>query len=60
MVDEFGKPTCNCPDSAMEYSKEKQTCLCPGGGHYTEELASKTISMSKGGNQMKQQNNPLH
>ena len=50
MVDEFGKPTCNCPDSAMEYSKEKQTCLCPGGGHYTEELASKIISMSKDGN----------
>ena len=40
MIDEYGRATCNCPDSVMEYSKANQKCSCPGGGHYTEDLAS--------------------
>ena len=36
MVDEYGLPTCNCPDSAMEYSKENKICFCPSGLVYTE------------------------
>ena len=41
MIDEHGTSTCNCLDSAIGYSKEDQICLCPGGGNYTEEQASK-------------------
>ena len=37
MVDEYGLSTCNCLDSAMGYSKENQTCLCPHGLIYTED-----------------------
>ena len=50
MVDEHGIPTCHCPDSVMEYSKENKKCSCPGGGNYTEELASKPTFMSSEGN----------
>ena len=46
MVDEYGRATCNCHDSAMEYSKENKKCSCPDGGHYTEELVSKPTFMS--------------
>ena len=41
MIDEYGRPTCNCHDSAMGYSKETQTCLCPSGSIYTEDQANK-------------------
>ena len=37
MVNEYGLSTCNCLDSAMGYSKENQTCLCPYGLIYTED-----------------------